>query len=130
VLPAAWVGWAVAVVAAAGVHGVIEAFCPAEQLVSGVCLAPWAPYAEKAIICAGAGLAAALVVLLTTLVAPAHRGAVALLAFAAGCLVALYMAVLVGAYAELATAVSVGFLVTWWLRTRPWGRPPAGAPTG
>ncbi len=46
---------------------------------------------------------------------------VALLAFVTGCVVAVFMAVAVSAYAELMTAVIVGGLVTWWLRTRTFG---------
>jgi len=120
ILPAAWAGWSLALILGIGAHSLLEKLCPKDQVVSGMCVAPWFSYAEKAVFCGGAAVAAALIVLFTTLVAPGHRPTVALLAFTLGCVGASYMAVAADAYAELATAVVVGLLVTWWLRTRPW----------
>jgi hypothetical protein len=130
VIPAGWAGWIVAALATMAADGLVPRLCPADEVVSGVCVAPWAPYAEKAIIAGGAGLAGALVVLFAALMAPAHRGAVAVLAFGAGLVAALYMAVMADAYAELAAAVGAGLLVVWWVRRRRGARSPRRAPAG
>lgn len=120
VLPAALAGWAIALARGLGVHSRLERACPKTQMISGSCVTPWRPHAEKAVMCGGAGLAAALIVLFTTPAAPTDRRVVALFAFAVGCGVGLFMAVTVRAYAEFVTTVILGFYVTWRLRTGTW----------
>lgn len=122
VVPGAWAAWYVALFAGITVHGALESLCPPEQVVSGMCTAWWFHYAERAVICAAAGLAAALILLTCALIAPSHRSRVVALTLAAGSLVALAMAVLAAAYAEFITAVAVGGLVTVWLLKSAWIR--------
>ena len=115
VLPGAWAGWAIAVLTGVGAHSALAALCPPEQLVSGMCVAPWFRYSERIVVCAGAGLAAALILLFCTLIAPSHRPRVVLVTLAAGAAVAIAMGVLAGAYAELMMALAIGILVSLWL---------------
>jgi hypothetical protein len=41
VLPAAWVAWYAAVLIGFGLYTVAEALCPPDQVISGMCVAPW-----------------------------------------------------------------------------------------
>lgn len=93
VVPAAFAGWYLALVAAMLVYGLAQRLCPAELVVSGACTAPWhAPFFD-ALVVGGAALAATLIVLLPALVAPARRVAVARLAYAAGLAAAAWLVV-------------------------------------
>lgn len=122
VIPGAWLAWYAALVSGIVAHTALEALCPPEQVISGMCTARWFHYAERAVFCAGAGLAAALILLATTLLAPSHRSAVAAVTLAMGSVTALVMGILASAYAELITALVVGGLTTVWLMRRDWIR--------
>ena len=110
VLPAAVVGWFVALVIGLIVHSGIESLCPRDQMDSGMCVAPWFPYASDAVSAFGAGLAAVLVITLAVLAAPAHRIVVMRTAFVAGLLVAIYMLWQTSAIVEFVAAISCGLL--------------------
>ena len=69
----------------------LDNFCPAEQIISGMCTAKWYLRTEDIIIPFTAGLIAVLVVLLPTLIAPAHRHKIAVLAFIAGAIAVVWM---------------------------------------
>ena len=116
VVPAAWVAWAVALAIGLALYDFVQSFCPVEQMISGMCVAPWFRYASAAVFCIGAGLAAALILVACTLMAPTHRPRVALVVFVAGALAGLAMAIAASAFLELVTALVVGSLVTWRLR--------------
>ena len=117
VLPAAYFGWWLALVAGIALHNGATALCPADQLDSGACLAPWFPWVEGSIFVFCAGLAAALVVLFATLMAPAKRHRVAWIVFAAGALFAGYLGFAIPAPKESAAALTAG-LATASLITR------------
>lgn len=126
---AAWAAWAITVAATVGLYSVVETFCPVDQMVSGMCVAPWFRRAAQAVFWTGSALAAVLIPIACTVVAPAHRRRVALVTFVVGALVALAMAIAATAYLELATALVVGALVTWRLRRAGWvNRPLCAAP--
>jgi hypothetical protein len=120
VIPGAWAAWYVALLTGIAVHSALEMLCPPEDIVSGMCTAQWFRYAERVAFCAGAGLAAALVLLTSTLIAPTHRARVAAIILAVGCVAALAMGILANAYAELVSAVAVGALTTAWLLRCRW----------
>ena len=63
VIPGAWLAWSVALVSGLAVHSALEALCPAEQVISGMCTATWFRYAERVTFCLGAGMAAALILI-------------------------------------------------------------------
>ena len=73
VLPVAWLSWIVAAMVALTLYTIAETLCPREQMISGLCTAPWFDHAERAILSFGAGLAAALITVSCTLLAPSHR---------------------------------------------------------
>jgi hypothetical protein len=120
VIPGAIGAWYAALVAGITVHSALEALCPPEQIISGMCTAPWFRYAERVAFSAGAGFAAALILVTTTLIAPSHRTNVAVITLAAGLLIALVMGILASAYAEFVTAVVIGGLTTAWLLRCNW----------
>ena len=107
---AAWAAWAVTVAATIGLYSVVETFCPVDQVVSGMCVAPWFRHAAQAVFCTGSALGAVLIPIASTTAAPAHRRRVALVTFV------------------------VGALVTWRLRRAGWivrplrAAPPAARP--
>jgi hypothetical protein len=72
--------------------GVLDALCPPEQFVSGLCTAPWYGPAFDGLALLCSAVAAAGIVLLPALAAPARRIAVAGCAYAAGASLALYAA--------------------------------------
>jgi len=121
-VPGAWFAWHVAVLIGFAVHSALETLCPAEQMVSDMCVAPWFHYAARASICLGAGLAATLILLTTTLLAPSRRSAVVVVTLAAGSAAALAMGVLAKAYLELATTLMVGGLTAICLLKCDWVR--------
>ena len=108
--------WAVALAFGLVLYQLVESFCPAEQMISGMCVAPWFRYAAAAVFCVSAGVAAVLILVACTFMAPSHRPVVAGVVFVVGAMVALAMAVAASAFGELATALGVGALVTWRLR--------------
>ena len=124
VIPGAWAAWSLALVTGIAVHSGLERLCPREQMISGVCTAAWFGYAERVVICSGAGLAATLILVTCACIAPSHRPQVVAMTFVVGSLAALIMGALAHAYAELFTALAVGSLVAVWLLKSPWVRSP------
>ena len=116
VLPAAVAGWFLALIIGLIVHSGIESLCPRNQMDSGMCVAPWFPYASDAVSAFGAGLAAVLVISLAVLAAPTHRIVVTRTAFVGGLLVAIYMLWQTSAIVEFVAAVSCGLLTVYVLQ--------------
>jgi hypothetical protein len=115
---AAAIAWALSIAVGVALHNGIERLCPADQFISGLCVAPWFPFVERLVFCASAALAAGLILISCTFTAPKSRRVVAAAVFAIGSVIALGMAVAAGAYLEGATAIGTGFLVCAWLRRR------------
>lgn len=65
-------------------HGAVDAQCPARQLISGACMAWWAPFAHAVALSVGTAAGAALAVLLPVAAAPRWRFPVAVVAFCLG----------------------------------------------
>jgi len=122
ILPGAWAAWYLALVVGLAAHAALEAFCPRSQMISGACMAPWFASVSRVVICAGAGLAAALLLVTCAVIAPGHRAQVVMITLVAGVLTALTMGIVVEAYPECITAVVVGGLVATWLRKSAWVR--------
>jgi hypothetical protein len=116
IAPAALAGWYLAIAIGLYVHGLLDSFCPPDDVVSGMCLASWYPLASRVVICFGAALAAFLVVVASAFVAPSHRYRVAWIAFAIGAGVALVMSVAASTYMELFVALTAGLFAVWIVR--------------
>jgi hypothetical protein len=128
VVPAAYAGFVGAAAFGLLELHVIDSFCPPDQWVSGFCEAPWYEKAFSVAECLGAAVAAFLVVSFASVVAPAHRKLVAILAFVAGAGFAVYFGVSADKYIALviallagALAVTMVFRVSDWLARRPRG---------
>lgn len=111
-VPAAIAGWYIGVIAALLAHMTSEWLCPAEYVVSGMCFAPWSSFASNVYLALGSLVCGSLVVLLPTLVAPSHRGRVALLAYASGLACSAYW-VAQGIWGPVAWAALAGAITLW-----------------
>jgi hypothetical protein len=120
VLPVAWLGWAISVGVAFLVYGIAEGSCPREQVISEHCAAPWFGATVDAIFIGGSGLAAALILIGCTLMAPNRRRMVALATYVVGVGVALNMAIAATAWGPFVSAILVGALALLWMRSRGW----------
>ena len=113
VIPAAVVGWFIALAFGLFLLHVLDSMCPPEQIVSGMCTAPWYDTGFEVAVVIGASLAAFLVVVLASITAPTHRILVSRLAFAGGAAYALYGAFVTHSYAALAFALASGLVAVW-----------------
>jgi hypothetical protein len=120
VLPAAYLAWGVALLFGMLLHGAAQSLCPDDQMVSGMCTAPWSPQVDRIVTCLGAGTAAALILISSTLMAPSHRLTVAWVTLGIGVFSATGFALLIGAWLELISAITAGVLALWWLRRQTW----------
>ena len=111
---AAWIG---ALFAGIVAHSIAESFCPADQMVSGMCVAPWFETLDTWLIRFFSAFAAALIIASCYFTAPAVRAIVAWVAFGAGAAYALWIAVETSAWGEF-VAAGVGGLAAVLLLTR------------
>jgi hypothetical protein len=116
---AAWLAWAVAVLIGAELVALAEHMCPKEAMVSEMCTANWYGPAFDAIMSFSTAVAAGLILLLCTLIAPASHERVARLTFLIGAIAATFMAVAAHAIMPLVSALVVGALVWRWFDRRP-----------
>jgi hypothetical protein len=122
VVPISVAAWYFALVVGLVLLTIAHRLCPAEQVVSGMCVAPWFPVATRAAVSVGAALAAVLVMYACTFTAPTHRRLVAIVTFVAGAFVAVWMGGTTGEYYAIAGAIAAGALVLWHLlRIHPAG---------
>ncbi len=92
ILPAAIAAWYVSLFLGIALYKGVEALCPPGQMESGHCFAPWFLTASKALVAFGAALAATLVMVTCTWIAPAYKRQVAIATFVIGTAVAIIMA--------------------------------------
>ena len=121
VVPAAFLAWHIAIFVGLALLAVLDALCPADQMVSGLCVASWYQGAEAGVFIFCAAFAAALLVSACTLVAPDHRGIVAWTTLALGILLATYLALETMAVWEFVAAVTAGTVTAWLLSRVKWG---------
>jgi hypothetical protein len=115
-VPAAAVGWYGSLIAGIGARSVLMSFCPSDEIISGLCSASWYAPAEDALMCVFAGIAAALIVTLPTLVAPSRKVTVAFIVLLLGSLVAVVMGSQIRAFGPMICAVLAGTLAAMLLR--------------
>lgn len=120
IVPAALGVWWLTLLLGLGLADVAILLCPPEELISGMCAAPWYRYVEGGLIMGCAGLAAVLIVVVSAVLAPSHRLCVASAVLGGGVIVALYMAYAAGAWGSFAAAVLAGTTgwsgILWWTR--------------
>jgi len=110
VVPSAILAWYAAFILGLVALSGVDALCPPESMISGLCGAWWYPPTERAIILVAVGLSAFLVVVSASAVAPSHRVPVARLAYGVGVVVAVYFVVQTSAVGEFLAAILAGFL--------------------
>jgi hypothetical protein len=124
ILPAAIAAWYAALFITIGLYQGVEAICPLGRIESGRCLAPWFLSASDAFIALGAALAAALIMVACTLLAPTHKRHVAIATFVAGTVTAIMAGWRDFESAVLAAIVSGAIvLATLYLRLAPLSPP-------
>jgi hypothetical protein len=84
--------WFAALFAGIIAHSVAESFCPQDQIISGMCVAPWFETLDAWLIRFFSAFAAALIISSAYFIAPAARHLVAWIVFAAGAVYALWIA--------------------------------------
>jgi hypothetical protein len=109
--------WFAALFAGIIAHSVAESFCPPDQMVSGMCVAPWFEPLDTWLIRFFSAFAAALIISSAYFVAPAARHLVAWIVFAAGAAYALWIALATSAWGEF-VAAGIGGLAAVLLLTR------------
>jgi hypothetical protein len=117
VVPVAVIGWYLGLIVAILLHMTGEHLCPAEEIVSGFCTAPWMAYVDDFAMALGSLLCGAMVVLFPTLVAPSHRGMVAVVAFVSALVVSAPF-LIHGIWVPVAWATLAGGLTLWRIRAR------------
>jgi hypothetical protein len=123
VIPGAISGWFLALALGFVIVSVIDSYCPPDQVESGMCIAPWYSTAFDAAVCFSAALAAFLVVLFASVMAPAHQRAVSWVAYVSGAVATVAMT---GTSPNVRTlnaaicALLAGLLSVWlvWFLTR------------
>ena len=111
ILPAAIAAWYAALFIGVALYQGAESLCPASQIESGHCIAPWFRPVSEGLVAFGAALAAVLVMIVCTLLAPTHRRQVAIATFAVGAAVAIYMGLGANSYAAMVSAIVAGAVV-------------------
>lgn len=121
VIPAAVIGWWLAISFGLLLTSVPGYFCPPELTESGVCMTPWYGPVMSGIMIFAAALSAVMTLLFAVLVAPNKRDLVAKAVFVAGSIYATYFAFSISAWAEYVGAIMFG-LVTLLFLTKKYGR--------
>lgn len=116
-IPAAVLGWYVGVLVAITVYEVGDGFCPAAQVVSGMCHASWFGVFSDVALVLGSSVCGALVVLFPTLMAPYGRIRVAWMAYVCGLLGSAYF-LLEGLWLPVLVAASAGAVMVWVIHKR------------
>jgi hypothetical protein len=105
--------WAVALLLGLGGVNLLDSLCPPDLMVSGLCTAWWHQPAMTLLEMLCAGVAAAGVIVVPTLAAPAYRVQVATIVFAAGAVFATSMARAGGLWAPFAAAAVTGAIALY-----------------
>jgi hypothetical protein len=124
--PAIVAAWALAILLGFGLREVAIHFCPAKNMVSGMCMASWYRYVEGGIIVGCAGIAAALILAVSVLLAPSHRVTVASVVLGGGVAIAFCIAYASGAWDSFGGAVIAGGIA--WFAMQRWAKMQAMGP--
>jgi len=121
VIPAAIIGWGLAIMVGLLLTNIPGYFCPPELEISGFCKATWYGPVMLGIMIFAAALSAVMTLLFAVLVAPRKRDLVAKVVFVAGSSYAIYLAFSISAWVEYLSAIIFG-LFTLFLLIKKYGR--------
>ena len=109
VLPSAVLAWGLAFFVSLYVLGAAENyFCPADLLTSSGCYAPWWSDVERGAAAFGAALAAVLVVVISTIVAPAQKRRVAWYSFGVGAVLTIFIGLFLSFFFQMVATLVAG----------------------
>lgn len=108
VIPAAYLGYYLALIGGMASIVLAESFCPPEDVVSGLCTSDYMRLVEKILFAVFPAIAAILVVLLPTLIAPSKKVAVATTCYAVGSIAAIYMCISLEEWVVLGLVLTSG----------------------
>ena len=91
-LPSIAVAWYLGVISAISIYSVKEKFCPPEYITSSLCYAPWSRAVNNFVFMLGPAIAAFLIVLLPSLLAPRYKKAISTIIYSGGVIAAGYLA--------------------------------------
>jgi len=120
VIPAAIIGWWIAISIGLLLTNIPSYFCPTELVESELCMASWYGPVMSRIMIFAAALSAVMTLLFAVIVAPRKRDLVAKVVFVAGSIYATYFAFSISAWAEYTGAIVAG-LFTLFLLIRRYG---------
>src|SRR5437867_12850426 len=109
--------WIAALFIGIVVHSIAESFCPADQMISGLCVAPWFETLHAWLVRFFSAFAAALIISCAYFVAPAARRLVVWIVFGIGAFYALWIAWSTAAWGEF-IAAGIGGLAALLLLVR------------
>ncbi len=116
IIPAGFAGFFIAMLTGMSIYIAIESLCPEDQWVSEMCIANYMESVEKIMFTFFSALAAVLVVLLPSLLAPRFKFYVAAIAFFTGCITAVfYMAFTADLWLPLVWSITAGILSFFWV---------------
>ena len=96
--------WVAALFTGMVAHGVANCFCPADQMVSGMCVAGWFETLDAGLVRFFSAFAAALMIVLCYFTAPAARALVAWVVFGLAGVYVLWIAIVSWAWSEFVAA--------------------------
>ncbi len=105
--------WYVALFVGIIMLGIAESFCAADEMISGMCVAPWFRAVESGIFCSSTAMSAVFVVTAAFSVAPAAKARIAWLAYFIGAIVAFIFALGTSAWGMFASAVIAGLFTAF-----------------
>ena len=112
IVPTAILVWYAMLLLGMALDSLAMAFCPADQQLSGFCIASWFRPVERGIVIGCAGLSGFAIVLTSAVIAPVYRLRAAVVMYGVGALVAVNMALQTSAHAEFIAALVGGLLAT------------------
>jgi hypothetical protein len=117
VIPLTITGWFVGLFTGLLILQIGEWTCPQEQIVSGMCTAPWIHFVFSTAVVFGSFIAAAFMVAVPSLIAPSHKYQIARLCFCGGCIFSIYGLYTTNAWLAFVVA-NVGGFTALYIRRR------------
>lgn len=113
VIPASLGGYFISMLLGMVTLTAFEKYCPTKDIVSEMCTATYMEKAENISLIVFPSLAAILVVLLPSLMAPSKKLAVASIAYTLGAITAMYMGISTGTYPILSATIISGAIMLY-----------------
>jgi hypothetical protein len=113
VIPASLGGYFISMFLGVSTHIAFTKLCRIQDVVSKMCAATYMEKVENISLIVFPSLAAILVVLLPSLIAPAHKLVVACIAYVLGAIVAIYLGISIGTYPILLATIISGAIMLY-----------------